>query len=148
MITEKTMATEGVYTSGGSWEIRRGSINEHAVAVKTPRFSATTDVEKIREVSKGLSLSYRLFFAFQYSLAVLQGSYPLEYVGSSKCSRARRSPRKYWYIQFLHRLGVDGTRNSRQIYQGEKSESIRLGLYCPGDCTVPSPELDQPSYTE
>ena len=58
MITEKTLAAESAYTSGGAWEVRRGSIDGSAVAVKMPRFSTTTDVEKIREVSRGFSLSY------------------------------------------------------------------------------------------
>jgi hypothetical protein len=51
MITEKTMATEEARTSGGSWDVRLGTLNNSAIAVKTPRFTATTDVEKIREVS-------------------------------------------------------------------------------------------------
>lgn len=53
------MAAEGAYTSGGAWEVRRGSINEAAVAIKTPRFAATTDVEQIRKVSLGFPSSRR-----------------------------------------------------------------------------------------
>jgi len=51
MITEKTMAEEKVYTSGGFWDVRRGTLNNSVIAIKTPRITTTTDVEKIREVS-------------------------------------------------------------------------------------------------
>ena len=51
MITEKTMAEENVHTSGGFWDVRRGTLNNSAIAIKTPRITTTTDVEKIREVS-------------------------------------------------------------------------------------------------
>lgn len=51
MITERTMAAEEVYTSGGFWDVRLGTLNNSAIAIKTPRFTVTTDVEKIREVS-------------------------------------------------------------------------------------------------
>lgn len=45
------MAADQVHTSGGSCEVRLGTLNNSAIAVKTPRFTATTNVEKIREVS-------------------------------------------------------------------------------------------------
>ena len=45
------MAAEGVYTSGGFWEVRLGTLDNSAIAIKTPRFTSTTDVEKIRGVS-------------------------------------------------------------------------------------------------
>jgi len=51
VITEKTMAEENVHTSGGFWDVRRGTLNNSAIAIKTPRITTTTDVEKIREVS-------------------------------------------------------------------------------------------------
>ena len=52
VITEKTMAAEDVYTSGGFWDVRCGTMNNSAIAIKTPRITATADVEKIREVSR------------------------------------------------------------------------------------------------
>ena len=51
MIAEKAMAAENVYKSGDSWEIRLGTLNNSAVAVKMPRLTTTTNIEKIREVS-------------------------------------------------------------------------------------------------
>ncbi|KAF9647924.1 kinase-like protein [Thelephora ganbajun] len=49
MITEKTMAAEKAHTSGGLWEVRRGTSNNSAIAIKTPKFTTTKDVEKIRD---------------------------------------------------------------------------------------------------
>lgn len=51
MITEKTMAADQVHTSGNSCEVRLGTLNNTAIAVKTPRFTTTINIEKIREVS-------------------------------------------------------------------------------------------------
>lgn len=51
-ITEKTMAAEDVHTSGGFWEIRRGTLNNSAIAIKSPRRATTTDIEKLREVRR------------------------------------------------------------------------------------------------
>ena len=52
MITEKTMAAEKPHTSGSFWDVRLGTFNDSTVAIKTARFTATTDVERIREVSE------------------------------------------------------------------------------------------------
>jgi len=62
MITEKTMAEENVYTSGGFWDVRRGTLNNSAIAIKTPRITTTTDVEKIREVSWILTFLLSMWF--------------------------------------------------------------------------------------
>jgi len=45
------MAEEKPHTSGSFWEVRLGTLNNSAIAVKTPRLTATADIEKIREVS-------------------------------------------------------------------------------------------------
>ena len=50
MITGKTMAAEEVHTSGGFWEIRLGTLNNSAIAIKSPRLATTSDIEKLREV--------------------------------------------------------------------------------------------------
>ena len=64
-ITEKTMAAEEVHTSGGFWEIRRGTLNNTAIAIKSPRLATTTDIEKLREVRRKpailLSVSLKRF---------------------------------------------------------------------------------------
>lgn len=52
MRTEKTMAAEKVHSSGSFWEVRVGTLNNSAIAVKTPKFTTNTDIEKIREVSQ------------------------------------------------------------------------------------------------
>ena len=65
MITEKTMAAGGAHASGGFWEVRLGTMNDSAIAIKTPRFTATADAEKIRDVSCepvfSLSMSFERF---------------------------------------------------------------------------------------
>ena len=62
VITEKIMAAEEIHTSG-LWDVRRGTLDNSVIAVKTPRFTATTDVEKIREV--GPELTFLLLMSFK-----------------------------------------------------------------------------------
>jgi len=51
VITDKAMAAEKVHASGMFWEVRLGTLKDSTIAVKTPKFTTTTDVEKIRDVS-------------------------------------------------------------------------------------------------
>ncbi|KAF9785442.1 kinase-like domain-containing protein [Thelephora terrestris] len=47
--TDEAITRERTHISSSTWEVRRGTLNGSAIAIKTPRFTATTDAEKIRE---------------------------------------------------------------------------------------------------